>query len=130
MNMEIGTKTPYTRFADGKIIIGEGTIKGIGLDPDNRVVVLVRDGEHRFAIHKVALRNDPEFVKKFTVMSEKVMELGTEGNKKQDETGILYNGKINAVKDELLGAAFPKDMAEPILQNNAMTKDEATHNMD
>lgn len=128
--MEIGTKTQYTRFADGKVLTGEGVIKGIGLDPENRIVVLVRDGKHRFTIHKAALTSDPAFVAKFSEMSNKVTELGTKGNAEQDATAKKYNGEIQALKDGILGAPLALDEVEPVLQNDAAQAGEATHNMD
>lgn len=121
LTARIGETVKYVRHNNktGLIERGEGVVKAYGLDPENRIVVLVRDNNNvepatgkfvQFNTPARAINPTPEFEMEFEKL---VLDVKTiEKHAKQDQQHIVdeANTKITGFHNDVLGE--PLDIAD------------------
>ena len=102
----IGTTVTYIRHNQDGVSQGEAVLKGVGLDPDGRVIVLLKEGENAFNTFASCLNPTEEFCAAFTAHVEEIEALAKEGNEKNKSIVDDYNARIKALRDEVVGEAL------------------------
>lgn len=103
MNPKLGDKVAYIRNKGAENERGEGFLAGIGLDPDNIPLALIKNNEVAVNAPLAALNPSDEFVQKFEEMVVQIKALENEGNAKVKEIVEFYNNKILDLRKALLG---------------------------
>ena len=105
--MNLGDKVTYIRqhMKDDAPTVseGEGTIIGIGLDPDNRAIVLLKDGDERFNALMGCLNRDKEFHDAFRAAMTEIEAISKEGNEAVKVLAGTYNDRVCVIYDTLVG---------------------------
>jgi len=118
--LTIGSKVKYIRAKGAEIVEGEGYLKGLGLDPENRDVALIREieGEGKsFNCPAKCVNPTDEFKAEYTKMVKSVMELAEEGNKRSKAIVEEYNGQIVELHNSLLGKPHVFESSEPMISD-------------
>lgn len=102
---ELNSSIKYIRqdYETKKIVSGEGIVKGIFLDPNNRVLVSVKDEENKYNIDLAAVNPTKEFTKLYKEKLKEITEISKEGNDKAQATVDEYNKLVDKIYDDLLG---------------------------
>lgn len=107
--MRIGDTVNYIREHKDGVSEGTATLTGIGLNPDKRVIVLLREGDKAFNTFEACVNPSPEFCEKFRVMVAEVEILAKEGNALLKSIAAGYDEKLAAKRDALLGEPLKID---------------------
>ena len=111
--MNIGEKISYVRHAhsENEVLVGTGKIKALGLDPDNRVIVLVQDDTATgqdgnpavFHVHEKCVNPSAEMEENFRELVKAIQKVETEANAEIKSLTDKANLTIDKLKDNLLG---------------------------
>lgn len=104
--MNIGDTVTYIRHNKDGISEGTARLKGMGLDGEGRLIVLLKDGANSFNTYLNCANPSPEFCQQFRELIVMTEALSKEGREKQEAIVQEYNGKIATLDDELLGKAM------------------------
>lgn len=125
--MQIGSEVKYIRYnhTDDAIQTGTGVVLAYGLDPEKRVIALIRDNVKRGQDGKLATFNTPlkgvnptpEFEKDFEEMLFKVKDIEETANSAIRKLTDDANAEIIKLHDEVLGEAVNLD--EPQAETEA-----------
>lgn len=101
--MNIGDTVTYIRHNKDGISEGIARLKGIGLNGEGRVVVLLKEGDNSFNTYVNCVNPSPEFCLKFRELVTNTNKLGEQGKAEQQAIVEKYNGLIKHLDDALLG---------------------------
>lgn len=101
----LGEKVKYLYAdKDGSILRGNGNVKSIFLDPNNRIMVGVLDGDKMFNVDLIGVNYDKGVEKLYQELIKEVKEISEEGNKLAKEIVDKYNGEVEKAYSAKLGA--------------------------
>ena len=109
----IGTQVPYLRADDeGNIFDGVGTVMAIYLDPRNRLMVRIKQGQQDYNVDFIGLNYSEDTRKAYQDVIDRVKSVTVEGNEMVKATVASYNRKVDAIYSELLGDPVDVDLVD------------------
>ena len=91
-------------YTTKEMVNGEGTVTALFLDPQNRILVAVKDGENKYNVDLAAINPNAEFGDKYKNMLDEVKKVSKEGNGKSQAIVDDYNAMVEALYSEVLGS--------------------------
>lgn len=109
----IGSYVKYLRADEtGKIFTGSGNVRGIFLDPNDRVMVQVKDKDQAYNVDLYGINPTKASRASYKNLIDQVQEITKEGNVLVQKTVESYNTQVMTAYTELLGAPIHAD--EPL----------------
>lgn len=99
----LGEKVTYIRHSNEGVSEGSGVCKGIGLDPDKRVIVLITDGDKSFNTYISCVNPDDAFRKRYKKHCAEIEALSKTGNTQAKEVVERFNTMIEHNRTDVLG---------------------------
>ena len=101
---EIGEKIKYIRCdKDGNMEEGYGVVRSIFLDPNDRPMVQVKDGQEAYNIDLYGVNPGEGARETYQKLIETVREIEAEGNALVKETVDRYNQSVSDAYSSVLG---------------------------
>ena len=103
---DLNSTVKYVRqdYETKEMVKGEGTVNAVFLDPSNRVLVAVKDGDSKYNVDLNAINPDDEFAENYKTMLDEVKEVSKEGNDKSRAIVDEYNARVESLYSQILGA--------------------------
>lgn len=115
----LGKLVKYIRADEaGELHEGEGSVQAVFLDPRNRAMVRVKDGEHDFNVDLMAINPDKAIFAAYDDLHKRVKEVSEEGNELVKVTVECYNAKVEDIYSELLGEPVEVETADDEQETN------------
>jgi len=101
---QIGSIVTYIRSNEkGEVNTGTGSVQAIFLDPRNRLMARVKDGEKDYNVDYSTLGYSEDTLREYKECLSQVMKITKEGNDLVQKTVASYNAKVEAAYAKFLG---------------------------
>lgn len=113
---EIGSEVKYLRHdTELKVYEEHGILRAIFIDPSNRLMAQVRNGENGWNVHYCTLREagaeyESDFVDEYTNLLQAIRGISSEGDAIVQNVVEEYNGQVEDATSAVLGE--PLDFSE------------------
>lgn len=102
--VKINSEIKYLRHdTELKVYEETGIVRAIFLDPDNRLMAQVKNGDNAYNVHYCTLNYDKDMVKQYKDLLQVIRSVSDEGDLKVSETVKEYNNKVQEHTSFLLG---------------------------
>lgn len=100
----LGEKVTYLKADEkGEVTNGEGIVQAVFLDPNRRVMVQVKDGEHAFNVDIFGINWTQATFNAYVDIIKNVVTVTEEGNELVKKTVSEYNEKVEALYNDAFG---------------------------
>ena len=110
---KIGSRVKYLRHdTELKVCAEVGILRAIFLDPKNRLMAQVKNGENAHNVHYITLDFPPGLVKDYKDLLQDIRGTSNDGDKIVDDTVKRYNLMVEGLTSKLLGKPVELESVE------------------